>query len=348
MDSIAIRVRAPDGSYWAQLVDPASGVGRLRLVLIERLGLPSQLTYELVTEPGERRLPDGSTLHDAGVTAGSTLAIRPVRDSVYVALIKKLYDEATDFARDQLWDHARERLEQIFQLDPTYPDATQLAAKLGAPGAKTTAAASKPPPQPIPAAAKAAARPPQMKTATAAAGAGVVATFIRRLILLLGVAVIAGGALIYFEAIPAPDWLPDWFPRQSDRGATAIINGVEVGTGDVRVTLTWNSRADIDLHVTDPFGEEIYFGNREAGTGGQLDVDANAGCANQPAVENIFWPTGRAPAGPYGISVQLYADCGTFETRYEATVYVGGALVGRHTGTLSPSAPIATLPPFRR
>lgn len=346
MDSMAIRVRAPDGSYWAQLVDPATAVARLLLVLVERLGLPSHLTYELVTEPGERRLPDGNSLHEAGVTAGSSLAIRPVRDSVYAALIKKLYNEAEDFARDQLRDLARERLEQIFQLDPTYPDATQLATKLGVPGAKTASPASKP--QPTSATAKVAARPPQVKTATATAGGGAVGAFFRRLILLMGLAVIAGGALIYFEAIPAPDWLPEWFPRQSDGGATAIINGVEVGTGDVRVTLTWNSRADVDLHVTDPFGEEIYFGNRETGTGGRLDVDANAGCANEPTVENVFWPSGRAPSGAYGISVQLYADCGTANTQYEVTVYVGGALVNRHTGTLNRSTPTAALPSFRR
>lgn len=52
-----------------------------------------------------------------------------------------------------------------------------------------------------------------------------------------------------------------------------------VGTGDVQVTLSWNADSDVDLHVVDPSGEEIYWSNRRSASGGQLDLDSNAACA---------------------------------------------------------------------
>jgi len=68
-----------------------------------------------------------------------------------------------------------------------------------------------------------------------------------------------------------------------------------LGTGDVQVTLRWNTPVDLDLHVIDPLGEEIYFRYTFSPSGGTLDVDANAGCTNDTPVENVFWPTGGAP-----------------------------------------------------
>jgi hypothetical protein len=53
----------------------------------------------------------------------------------------------------------------------------------------------------------------------------------------------------------------------------------------------------------DPFGEEIWFEHPLAGSGGLLDVDANAACgeARRNPVENIFWPRGAAPRGEYRV-----------------------------------------------
>jgi hypothetical protein len=69
-----------------------------------------------------------------------------------------------------------------------------------------------------------------------------------------------------------------------------------VGTGDVQVTLSWNTDSDVDLHVVDPSGEEVYWGNRRSASGGELDLDSNAACAiDRVRNENIMWPVGRAP-----------------------------------------------------
>jgi hypothetical protein len=94
----------------------------------------------------------------------------------------------------------------------------------------------------------------------------------------------------------------------------------DTGTGDVQVTLRWASDSDLDLHVTEPDGTEIYYLNTgPSTTGGQLDVDSNVDCVNDGGVENIFWPVGDAPSGDYTVSVQ-----GFRETRDDGTDCGGG------------------------
>ena len=41
-----------------------------------------------------------------------------------------------------------------------------------------------------------------------------------------------------------------------------------MGTGDVQATLRWNNLNDLDLHVTDPEGNEIYYSHASSPTGG--------------------------------------------------------------------------------
>ena len=58
-------------------------------------------------------------------------------------------------------------------------------------------------------------------------------------------------------------------------------------SGTLKVTLLWNFQGDIDLHVKQPNGKEIYFNAKEdANTGGFLDVD-NVNGGNGSA-ENIL------------------------------------------------------------
>lgn len=88
------------------------------------------------------------------------------------------------------------------------------------------------------------------------------------------------------------------------------LSGEEVGTGDVQVGVSWGSATDVDLHVTEPDGTEIYYGLRTSPSGGQLDLDSNPGCLIDGVNhENVFWPTGQSPDGDYAVSVQMFADC---------------------------------------
>jgi uncharacterized protein DUF6777 len=86
----------------------------------------------------------------------------------------------------------------------------------------------------------------------------------------------------------------------------------DTGTGDVQLTLEWESNADLDLAVVEPDGTRIYYSaSGPTSTGGQLDVDSNVGCSDDDgvpgAVENIFWPPGDAPSGAYTVEVNGYS-----------------------------------------
>lgn len=104
------------------------------------------------------------------------------------------------------------------------------------------------------------------------------------------------------------------------------VNVITVGTGEVQVNITWDSKADVDLHVLDPSGAEIYWAGRSSATGGQLDLDSNAGCASDgPRAENIFWATGLvAPRGEYIVRVDYWSSCTSVTTNYVVTVNVKG------------------------
>ncbi|WP_435018856.1 YfaP family protein [Tundrisphaera sp. TA3] len=76
------------------------------------------------------------------------------------------------------------------------------------------------------------------------------------------------------------------------------IRGVAVKVGDPQFTLLWDSVADLDLHVFEPGGSEIYWNSRKGRLGGELDVDNVDGYGP----ENIYWlissPDGVAAPGP--------------------------------------------------
>jgi len=89
-----------------------------------------------------------------------------------------------------------------------------------------------------------------------------------------------------------------------------MMSGVEVASGDVKASISWDTATDVDLHVIEPDGTEIYYSNRNSSSGGSLDLDSNPGC-NIDGVnnENIFWPAGQSPTGEYTVSAVMYSDC---------------------------------------
>jgi uncharacterized protein YfaP (DUF2135 family) len=109
------------------------------------------------------------------------------------------------------------------------------------------------------------------------------------------------------------------------------------GTGEVQVNITWNSVADVDLYVVDPLGEEVYYADRNANSGGQLDIDSNAGCGTDgPRSENVFWPFGVvAPSGTYTVRVNYWSACGAASTDYVVTIRTQGGVPITYTGQLT-------------
>ena len=104
---------------------------------------------------------------------------------------------------------------------------------------------------------------------------------------------------------------------------------VTIGGGDVHITLSWDNATDVDLFVTDPFGEEISFFNPTSASGGQLDLDDSDGYGP----ENIFWPEGGAPLGEYSVRVVYYSNYGRGASNYIVTVRYGSEIEEYH-GTL--------------
>ena len=101
----------------------------------------------------------------------------------------------------------------------------------------------------------------------------------------------------------------------------------EGGRGSLKVNLKWNTYDDLDLHVIDPDGVEIYYSSKEhrcQDVLGKLDIDANAGSSHtRTPQENIFWEDGKnAPLGRYMVFVEYYAKKDTFaEVPFTVTVY---------------------------
>ncbi|MEO0455166.1 MAG: hypothetical protein AAF152_01105 [Cyanobacteria bacterium P01_A01_bin.114] len=121
-------------------------------------------------------------------------------------------------------------------------------------------------------------------------------------------------------------------------------------TGDVQVTLRWDTSDDLDLVVVGPSGDAVSYFNPAIASGGQLDVDANAFCESASAapVENIFWPTGSAPTGDYGAFVMLSIPCsgpGTMAVNYTLTVLSQGQTT-TYEGVASLESGNETLYPF--
>ena len=118
------------------------------------------------------------------------------------------------------------------------------------------------------------------------------------------------------------------------------VSSVVVGTGDLQVSVSWNTRADLDLYLQEPGGELIYFVNPTSEAGGVLDLDSNVGCpTDDPQNENITYENATPPAGEYIVSLDLFSTCGlvTIPTDYVVTVRIGD-IVETHTGSLLPDA----------
>lgn len=110
----------------------------------------------------------------------------------------------------------------------------------------------------------------------------------------------------------------------------ACFDGVCVGVGRLRFSLSWTAYTDLDLHVLTPGGQEIAFDNAVAG-GGELDVDDCVGsnCLAPTHVENIVFADQPTP-GLYYVWVVNYNGDQPADFRID----VQGAAQHTFTGTM--------------
>jgi hypothetical protein len=111
-----------------------------------------------------------------------------------------------------------------------------------------------------------------------------------------------------------------------------IDNNCGYQGGGIQITVAWRGAPDIDLRVTDPTGEEVYFGHRTSASGATMDIDANGECAaTRPTAENVRWATPTPPVGRYEIKVSALDLCGATDGSATMSVSVGGRVVGAWT-----------------
>lgn len=108
-------------------------------------------------------------------------------------------------------------------------------------------------------------------------------------------------------AVPESENIMNWdnpFSWYYQSGIDSIIRerleekGAKYEGCEIRCSLIWNTRTDLDVHCICPDGVEIYFGHKNHGYG-SLDVDANVNGETVTPVENIRW-SGKSKE-PYSI-----------------------------------------------
>lgn len=109
-------------------------------------------------------------------------------------------------------------------------------------------------------------------------------------------------------------------------------------TGDIQVTLVWNTNADLQLLVRDPSGQSVYDDQLTVPSGGRMFAQGNVNCTVSltTPVSHIYWPTGLGRGGSYEVEVWYQNQCA--DTRpVNATLYI--SVAGQQIGAvpISPS-----------
>lgn len=76
--------------------------------------------------------------------------------------------------------------------------------------------------------------------------------------------------------------------------------------GALRIRLVFGDAADLDVYVSDPLDETVYYGNTPARSGGALLADVRCD-SPPPRVETVIFA--RPPAGRYRVSVDYPERC---------------------------------------
>lgn len=126
---------------------------------------------------------------------------------------------------------------------------------------------------------------------------------------------------------------------------------VDVPPGMLVFRLSWDTEADLDLHVVTPDGVEVFARNIDSveppppgrpvdpaawQSGGILDIDSNAECViDGRRQENVVWTT-PPPSGGYVVRVDTFSLCNAPAARWDVFVFAGGRLLAHARGDSGP------------
>ena len=98
------------------------------------------------------------------------------------------------------------------------------------------------------------------------------------------------------------------------------------------IRLAFSEDADLDLYVTDPLAESIYFANRDASSGGKLARDVRCD-GPEPRIEEVRF---AAPLpGRYRVGVDHPSQCDDGKSPAAFAISVeGGGVTQRASGTI--------------
>lgn len=140
--------------------------------------------------------------------------------------------------------------------------------------------------------------------------------------------------------------------------ATALLvaDEAEPPAGELVIALVWEGTADLDLHVVDAEGGEVWSDKPnsmpppepgvpvdplEFEKHGILDHDGNKACRRdgRPS-ENVIW-TVPPPSGAYVVRVDARSMCGAPGASWYVAAYRGGELIGAAHGFAAPEDTLA-------
>lgn len=128
---------------------------------------------------------------------------------------------------------------------------------------------------------------------------------------------------------------------------SVTITTSPIPDGKLVVSLVWDTESDLDLHVVDPNGAEIFNRNINSWqptpgkpsdpnaykTGGILDFDSNAACViDGRRMENVVWQM-TPPSGHYVVRVDTASLCGEADAHWVVEARLDGSVVARAQGT---------------
>jgi hypothetical protein len=111
------------------------------------------------------------------------------------------------------------------------------------------------------------------------------------------------------------------------------IPSKEINLADsLKISLKWDSYADLDLYVQDPMGEWIWYKHKKSQSNGHLDLDDRSGKGK----ETIYWSANRIPKGIYKVCIK---HNGGEQSNYTINIQTGSEIKVSE-GTIRPGATI--------